>query len=83
MNARSAYTGTSKTLVTFEDNATINIDLGTRKVPSDMPLVSWDSETRPANLKSLNFRVVSGQPGRVLKGSSGLYLLRGSVIRVH
>ena len=52
----------------FEENATVFVDLGARKVKSSEPLVTWSA--KPANVK---FRAVPGTVGRFTAKDDGLY----------
>lgn len=66
--------------VSFADSAKIHIDVGSRTVKSDTPVVSWTSA--PSNIGGIKFRLVSGGEERsALAKEDGLYPApRGLVI---
>ena len=82
-NVKGTLTGTSKTTVTFEDNATVLVDLGERSVKSGERVVAWDEDTKPTNLDTLKFKLSSGQAGALLKKDNGVYFQRGMVILLY
>ena len=65
--------------ISFADGATINIDVGARKIGSARPIVSWT--VSPANLDGLSFRIlVDGKARTPTVGDDGLYLISGMTI---
>ena len=67
--------------VTFADNATVAVKLGSRHVPSGTRVISWVEQ--PSNLASLKF--VRGDSDRgysVIKRDDGVYVRQGFVIVV-
>ena len=67
--------------ISFADGATVVIDVGTRKIGSARPVVSWTDS--PANLDGLSFRIlVDGIERKSTVGDDGLYLLSGLTIFV-
>ena len=71
--------------VTFADGATVNLILGTREITPDVPVVTWDADTRPANVATLTFTgVANGKNALFRAGADGVYLVkRGLVISFH
>ncbi len=65
--------------VTFADRATVRIDLGARTLASGEPILSWTSDTAPANLATLYF--VNAADGTYFaKLADGIYTQRGLFI---
>ena len=65
----------------FEDNATINVKLGTRKISKNVPIVGWTEP--PSNIDSLTFKAVDRDRNfSISKRSDGLYLSCGLMIIV-
>ncbi len=54
LNAQSATTDGLR-IFAFEENATIGVKIGDRKVSSRLPVVSWTSETKPQNVDTVKF----------------------------
>ncbi len=80
----SSFTSGSKT-VTFADNATVTVDIGSRSVACGAQLVSWT--TAPTNLDTLTFRCIStddptGSQISLRKNDDGLYVWRGMFLIV-
>ena len=83
LNALSASTG-GLTNLAFAANATINIHLGTRKTSGSVPLLSWTSETKPANIDTVKFvRADADRPYALTLKSDGLYAQAGLIISFH
>ena len=60
-------------VLSFEDNATIKVKIGERRIAASTPIVSWSEQ--PSNLDTLTF--VCDDPERayrISKTSSGLYV---------
>ena len=73
---------TGSTSLTFADGATIYVK-PKQPLPRRVPIISWDDNTRPANLGTLTFR--NGDPGnraKFLKKDDGLYPPIGLVILI-
>ena len=66
--------------VDFADDATIYVK-PMHPLSSRVPVISWNSSTRPANLDSLTFKSI-GSGGKFLKKDDGLYAFTGTVIIV-
>jgi autotransporter-associated beta strand protein len=67
--------------IAFEDNATINVKLGTRKISKNVPIVGWTEP--PSNIDSLTFKAVDRDRNfSISKRSDGLYLSCGLMIIV-
>ena len=65
--------------ISFADGATILVDVGTRRIRSDCPVLSWT--VAPANLAGLKFLILSGGKALVpTVGNDGIYLESGLVI---
>ena len=65
--------------ISFADGATILVDVGTRRIRSTIPVLSWTEA--PANLLGLKFLILSG--GKAYKpttGNDGLYLQSGCFV---
>ena len=54
LNAQSSTTGGLRTIA-FEENATVEVKLGSRRILSGTQLVSWTSDTKPANIDTVRF----------------------------
>ena len=76
-NIKGALTKTAKNTVTFEDHATIIVDVGTRKLKSGDKVVVWDATTKPKNLESLKFKPPAGMGGEFVRTPDGLCFARG------
>ena len=73
LSVTSAATG-GKTVLSFEDNATVYVNVGTRSLDSSSCLLSWTEETKPSNLSGLNFvRPDDERIYRISVQSDGLY----------
>ena len=59
----SASTGYGSKTVTFEDNATITVNVGARPMTYGVKVVGWTAATRPANAGGLRFRIVGTGDG--------------------
>jgi len=69
--------------VTFADGARVNVNLGGRKVPGNEAIMTWDAESKPANLATLTFKgVFNDRIVTLSKREDGLYMPRGLVIIV-
>lgn len=68
--------------VAFADDATVYIDLGTRRVRKDMPVVVWDEASKPANLTTLTFKAIPNVNYYVYKRDDGVYADKGCVILI-
>ena len=67
--------------IAFEDNATIYVKLGTRKISKNVPIVGWTEP--PSNIDSLRFKAVDRDRNySISKRSDGLYLTCGLMIIV-
>ena len=67
--------------IAFEDNATINVKLGMRKISKGVPIVGWTEP--PSNIDSLTFKAVDRDRNySISKRSDGLYLSCGLMIIV-
>lgn len=67
--------------IAFEDNATINVKLGTRKISKGVPIVGWTEP--PSNIDSLTFKAVDRSRNcYISKRSDGLYLACGLMLIV-
>lgn len=71
-----------KKIVKFEDNATITVDLGTRKLKSGDKVIAWDDATRPADYGALRFKAAARANYAFARSKDGVYVLRGLVIVV-
>ena len=74
------YTIEAKKIVKFEDNATITVNLGCRKLKSGTQVVLRDDSSKPANLSTLKFRLADGQGGSIVKADNGLRFVRAPPI---
>ena len=69
--------------VTFANGATVNVNLGSRKVSTSEAIMTWDAESKPANLATLTFKgVFNDRMVTLSKREDGLYMPRGLVIIV-
>ena len=69
--------------VTFADGVRVNVNLGGRKVPGNEAIMTWDAESKPANLATLTFKgVFNDRTVTLSKREDGLYMPRGLVILV-
>ena len=69
--------------VTFANGATVNVNLGSRKVSTSEAIMTWDAESKPANLATLTFKgVFNDRTVTLSKREDGLYMPRGLVIIV-
>lgn len=71
---------TGSTNLTFADGATIYVK-PRQPLPRRVPIISWDDNTRPANLGTLTFK--SGDTGSgvtFIKNTDGLYPFSGMII---
>ena len=67
--------------IAFEDNATIYVKLGTRKISKGVPIVGWTEP--PSNIDSLRFKAVDRDRNySISKRSDGLYLACGFMLIV-
>lgn len=81
-NVKGTFNTTVQTTVTFEDNATIYIDLGDRALVQGDQVVMWNETTIPANLSTLSFKSVPGAKYHFEKSTTGVYVARGLVIYI-
>lgn len=76
LNAQSLCTGGNR-VISFEENATVGVSLGSRRVSSDSAIVSWTSETKPANVDTVKFVCVDDdRKCALLLKDDGLYYSR-------
>jgi hypothetical protein len=69
--------------VRFEDNVTVKVDVGDKVISQDMKIISWDTNSKPANLSTLNFILKDNTAFYLQKRSDGVYASRfGLSIRV-
>jgi autotransporter-associated beta strand protein len=69
--------------VRFDDNATVKVDVGDKVISQDMKIISWDANSKPANLSTLNFILKDNKAFYLQKRSDGVYASRfGLSIRV-
>lgn len=64
-----------RTALSFDDNATITVDVGSRKCSNSTCLLSWAGSTAPSNLDTLEFVCPGGDTRAycIRKESDGLY----------
>ncbi len=79
-NVKGTFHTAEKTTVQFEDNATIYIDLGSRKVRSNDQVVAWDETTKPSNLATLKFRPMPKSKYIFVKKETGIYTFGNGLV---
>lgn len=80
LNPYSNFTAGATTLK-FEENATVNIMVGDRKISAHTPIMSWTEETKPANIDTVTFvRADADRKYSIVRKSDGLYLETGFII---
>ena len=83
MSAASSSTK-GPTALSFEENATVNVTVGDRKISSTTPIMSWTEETKPANIDTVKFvRADADRPYALTLKSDGLYAQAGLIISFH
>lgn len=79
LNPYSDFTAGATTLK-FEENATVNIVLGSRRT-GNAPIMSWTAETKPANIDTVKFvRADADRSYSLVVKSDGLYAGEGLTI---
>ena len=74
-------TTTHTRTISFENNATINVKLGDRRISKGVPIVGWTEP--PENIGNVTFKLVDGNGNAaIVKKNDGLYLTTGLVIIV-
>lgn len=70
------------TTLTFADDATVYVDVGTRSFISSPCLLSWTEDTQPSNLSSLSFKRPEGTERvyGIAKQDGGLYYTGAGLI---
>lgn len=78
-----ASSATANNVVTFADDATIGLVLGSRMTRGSVPVVVWENNA-PSNLATLKFRRAdAGSDSAAVCDSTGVYFRKGFVISVY
>ena len=75
----SRFSNGAKT-VSFADEATITVDLGTRQIGKGGQVVAWDAA--PANLAGLTFKLAASRQGWLEVKPDGIYYRSGMAVIV-
>ena len=82
LNAVSSAAG-NQTALAFEENAVVNVVLGDKRFAGGK-ILSWTSETKPANIDTVKFvRADADRPYALTLKSDGLYAQAGLIISFH
>lgn len=80
LNAVSSASG-NQTALSFEENAVVNVVIGDRRFSSGGKILSWTSETKPANIDTVKFvRADADRRYSLVVKSDGLYASEGLTI---
>lgn len=83
LDVYSNFTAGAPTLA-FEENAVVNVVIGDRRFSSGGKILSWTSETKPANIDTVKFvRADADRRYSLVVKSDGLYASEGLTITFH